>query len=56
MVDVVPLRGIVGKPCLLEHTHFCIDQYLSVITFHRVVLLVGYSPLSLYYYTLGYVH
>ena len=35
---------------MLEHTHLCIDQYLSVITFRRDVLQVGYSPLSLYYY------
>ena len=34
------------------HTHLCIDQYLSVITFHRDMLQGGYSPLSLYYNTL----
>ncbi len=27
----------------------CIVQYLSIITFRRDVLRVGYSPLSLYY-------
>ena len=49
MVDMVPYLSIVGKPCILEHTHLCIGQYLSVLTFRRDVLQVGYSPLSLYY-------
>ena len=34
---------------MLEHTHLYIDQYLIVVTFHRDVLQVGYSPLSLLY-------
>ena len=34
---------------MLEHIYLCIDQHLSVITFRRDVLQVGYSPLSLYY-------
>ena len=49
MIDMVPWCGILGNPCTLENTHLCIDQYLSVITFRRDVLQVGYSPLSLYY-------
>ena len=38
--------------CGGTHIHICIDQYLSVITFCRDVLQVGYSPLSLLLYTL----
>ena len=34
---------------MLEYIYLCIDQYLSVITFRRDVLQVGYSPLSVYY-------
>ena len=34
---------------MLEHIYLSIDQYLSVITFRRDLLQVGYSPLSLYY-------
>ncbi len=42
---------------MLEHIYLCIDQYLSVITFRRDVLQVGYSLLSLLY-TLdnNYIH
>ena len=54
MVSVVPYCGIVGKPRALAHTHLCVDQYLSVITFRRDVLATSgiLSSLSLLY-TLG---
>ena len=44
---------IVGEPCVLGQKHLCNVRYMSIITFRRDVLQVGYSPLS--YYTLAIV-
>ena len=54
MVDVVLQCWLVGEPCELGQKHLCNVQYMSIITFRRDMLQVGYSPLSLsLLYTLG---
>ena len=45
MVDMVSSLGVIGEPCVLGHIHV---QYLSIITFRRVVLQVRYSPFIIY--------
>ena len=41
---------------MLGQKHLCNAQYMSIITFRRDVLQVGYSPLSLYYILLIDTH